>query len=564
MASFNRLRFAQGASLRTRLMALALVALAPGVIAVLYTTHQIDRLRRAEVAELALQGARHAADETNRIIAGVESLLLAVSRAPIVRDGDAAGCNTYLRDLGPHLPHLVAVSVLDLDGRWFCGSVQPADPAVDLSDRTYFREALSQDGLVLGLYTTGRVSGRPVLPVALSFPNRTGAKGGVLVATIDLTWLGQVLRERGVPRDGSLTVADREGTIVAREPQPQRFVGTRIPDAFHRLMHASGTGVEEVRSQDGTKRVLGYVPVSSSPPGLYVSAGLSSQASFQAVSRAALYAVLMIIAGAIAALCATWLVGSRAFIKPLERLDAVLSRWRNGERGARTELTAEAGEIGALGMQLDAMMDEIITTQAKRDLLSRELSHRVKNTLSTVQALAMATLNGPQPARDLLPEYLQRIAALGRMHDVLLRDHWESASLLCILDGVLRPLCPDLTRVRMTGEDCELPPHHTLGMTMVLHELTTNALKHGALSTPQGRIEIAWTLDRSGSDTLLDVSWRERGGPTTHPPNGRKGFGMRLMSRAFAGAGTAVLRFEPDGVVCHIALRLSADQQIAA
>ncbi len=564
MTAFKLLRLGHGASLRTRLMALALVALAPGVASVLYTTHQIDGLRRAEVAELAMQGARHAADETNRIISGVESLLLAVSHVPSVRDGDAEACSVYLGDLGPNLPHLVAVSVLDLEGRWFCGSVRPADPAVDLSDRSYFQEALAHEGLVLGLYTAGRVSGRPILPVALSFPNRAGAKAGVLVATIDLAWLGQVMRERGVPRDGSLTVADREGTIVAREPLPERFVGTKIPEAFRRLLNAGAAGVEEVRSQDGTKRVLGYVPVGSSPPGLYVSAGLSSQASFQAVSMAALYAVLMILAGAIGALCATWLVGSRAFIKPLERLNAVLTRWRNGERGARTELTAESGEIGVLGMQLDAMMDEIITTQAKRDLLSRELSHRVKNTLSTVQALAMATLNGPQPARDLLPEYLQRISALGRMHDVLLHDHWESASMLCALDGVLRPLCPDLTRVRISGEDCELPPHHALGMTMVLHDLTTNALKHGALSTPDGRIDITWTVECPGSDTVLDVTWREHGGPPVRPVSGRKGFGMRLMSRAFASAGTATLQFEPRGIVCRIVLRLTAGEQIAA
>lgn len=564
MAALQRLRFGHQASLRTRLMALALVALAPGFVAVLYTTQQIDMLRRAEVADLALRGARQAADETNRIIAGVESLLLAVSRVPAIRDGDVEGCSAYLRDLGPHLPHLIAVSVLDLNGRWSCGSLLPADPAVAYSDRTYFRESIAQDGLVLGLYTTGRMSGRAVLPVAIAFPNRTGEKGGVLVATIDLAWLGTVMRERGVPREGSLTIADREGTIIAREPLSQRFVGTAIPENFQRLMNAPAAGVEEVRSQDGTKRVLGYIPVNVATPGLYVSAGLSSHASFEAVTNAALYAGLVILAGAVAALCATWLVGSRAFIHPLERLNRVLTRWRNGERGARTELTADAGEIGVLGMQLDALMDEIITTQTKRDLLARELSHRVKNTLSTVQALAMATLSGPQPARDLLPEYLQRIAALGRMHDVLLHDHWESASLLCALEGVLRPLCPDLTRVRTKGEDCELPPQHALSMTMVLHELATNALKHGALSTPHGSIDISWTVDRTDAGPLLDFAWREQGGPPVREPSGRKGFGMRLLTRAFAGSGTTTLRFEPDGVMCRIVFRLATGRQLAA
>lgn len=562
--AITRLRPWHGASLRVRLMALAFVAIVPGIAAVLYTSHQINVLRRAEVSEMALRGARQAADELDRFFGGIESLLLAVSRVPLVRNGDREACDRYLSDLGPHLPQVVSLFLLDSEGHWSCGSVRPDTADLTFLDRSYYKDALAREGVVIGTYTLDRVTGRPVLPVAMAA--RPAGEGGlgVLVATIDLGWLGRIMRERGVPGSGSITVADREATIVAREPLSERFVGTRIPEPFHRLMHSAAAGVEEVTSQDGTKRVLGYVPLGRAPSGLYVSAGLSSEASFEAVSAAARRGAMMIAAGAIAALAATWMVGSRAFIRPLERLNGVLARWRSGERHARTGLTADEGEIGAIGMQLDALMDEIGATQSKRDLLARELSHRVKNTLATVQALAMATLNGPQPARDALPDYLQRMKALAHMHDVLLRDHWDSASLSAAIEGVLTPLTPEPGRVRVSGEDCELPPQLALGMTMVLHELATNALKHGALSTPEGAVAITWTLDRSTADPVLELEWRETGGPPVTPPAARKGFGMRLMARAFGDAGSTAIDFAPTGVVCTVRVTLEPVRQAAA
>lgn len=561
--ALKRLRDGLSASLRARLMALAFVAIVPGIAAVLYTAHEINVLRRAEVSEMALRSARQAADEIDRFIGGIGSVLLSVSRVPLVRQGDQAACDRYLSDLGPHLPHLVAIFLVNGQGKWVCGSIEPSAQDLSFDDRPYYREALGRNGLVVGAYTRDRVTGRLVLPVALA-AHPGGGNEGVLVATVDLASLGQIMRERGMPRSGSITVADREATIIAREPLSERFVGTKIPEPFHRLMRAPAPGVEEVTSQDGTKRVLGYVPLPDAPTGLYVSAGLSSEASFEAVSSAARRGAMMIAAGALAALAATWLVGSRAFIRPLERLNGVLARWRAGERGVRTGLSGGAGEIGALGVQLDAMMDEIVAAQSKRDLLARELSHRVKNTLATVQALAMATLNGPRPARDALPDYLDRLRALGQMHDILLRDTWESASLVAAIEGVLTPLAPGPNRVRVTGEDCELPPNLALGMTMVLHELATNALKHGALSTADGIVTISWTLDRSGPKPVLALEWRETGGPPVVAPVTRKGFGMRLISRAFSEAGTAQIDFAPTGVVCDIRVTITPEGDPAA
>ncbi len=432
----------QAASLRVRLMALALVSIAPGLLVIAFMSHQISSLRRAEVADLATRSAQQTAGEIDRIIAGVESLLSAVASIPIVRRMEEGPCRDYLGTVVPNMPHLAAAFIARLDGTAWCHSF-PAPEDFHVEDRAYFIQALRSQEVIIGTRTVDRATGRSVLPLALATRDPTGGATGVIVAMLDLDWFGAWLRERGAPTGGSITVADRDRVILARHPLAERFVGTRIPESFSRLMLAPMSGAEEVTSQDGTVRMLGYVPLELPPRGLYISAGLSSEASFYAVDSTARTGGLLILAGALAALAATWLVGSRFFIRPLERLTKVLARWRSGERDARTMLTTEEGEIGSLGAELDALMDEIASGQAQRDLLAREMAHRVKNTLATVQALAQSTLNVPTPAREALPAYLARIAALGRAHDILLEERWESASLVSVLDAVLQPLCPD-------------------------------------------------------------------------------------------------------------------------
>jgi two-component sensor histidine kinase len=206
------------------------------------------------------------------------------------------------------------------------------------------------------------------------------------------------------------------------------------------------------------------------------------------------------------------------------------------------------------------MMDEIVEGQRHRELLSTELAHRVKNTLATVQAMAQATLNKGRPAREVLPDFLSRIVALAATHEVLTRDHWESADLADLVRRVVEPLCGDVdARFRLSGPEAVLPPREALGITMVLHELCTNALKYGALSAA-GRIELSWSLRQTAEGRLLDLIWRERNGPVVAPMLGN-GFGTRLIERALGATGSARLNFEPEGVTCVIQLLLPADAQ---
>ncbi|MGY2050979.1 sensor histidine kinase [Methylobacterium sp. JK268] len=187
-------------------------------------------------------------------------------------------------------------------------------------------------------------------------------------------------------------------------------------------------------------------------------------------------------------------------------------------------------------------------------LLLHELNHRVKNTLATVQSIAMQSLrrlrgHEAEAARDA---FAARLIALARAHDVLTRESWEGADLAEVVAGAVAPLDGPQgrhARFAVAGPPLRLPPRMALSVAMALHELGTNAVKYGALSTAEGRVSIRWSV----ADDALTLVWRESDGPPVTPPE-RKGFGSRLIGQSLARelAGAVTLDYAPTGVVCTI------------
>ncbi len=533
--------------IRRRLLVLTLAALVPTVAVIAYNEWNLHRSRALEVRELAERSAQVAFFEIERIIAGVESTLTAAATAPIVGRG-LPGCSEYITALNARLGYLSGIAVADAAGRIVC---PPGNFGV--ADRAYFHDALRTTELVVGEYTISRSTGRPVLPLALRLDGTASGEPRVIVAGLDLAWLGARLRERGLPEGGSLTVADRNGVILAREPLPGQFVGTLIPAAFRHLVTAERPGSLEVMSQDGTPRVLGYVPATTHRLGIYVSAGLSSEVSYAAVQRATRASMLIAAAGALAALLLTWFTGQRIFVRPIKHLIAVARAWQRGDHAARSRLRPP-GEFGQLSAALDGMMDEIARGHQERGLLVEELKHRGKNTLAIVQAIASATFDTERPGKEALADFIARIGALSRAHDMVLQKS-APGDLERILSEVTQPHCgAGAGRCLFQGPPARLNSRQAQALSLIVHELGTNSVKYGALSRPSGEVIVTWVMDDAGPNSGWRIRWEERGGPPVHPP-ARRGFGSRLIRAFGAELGTASIDFAPAGVVCEIHIR---------
>jgi len=198
-----------------------------------------------------------------------------------------------------------------------------------------------------------------------------------------------------------------------------------------------------------------------------------------------------------------------------------------------------------------------VTDQVKADeqqeLLVNELNHRVKNTLSIIQGLAFQSFgklanDGPYKG------FKRRLDALAAAHSLLTDAKWERASLLQTVRMALQAATgADAERCTVEGDDAELSPQAAVSLSMIIHELSTNAIKYGALSQPGGQVAVQLGISSEDEGRLMTLVWRERNGPPVELPK-RRGFGTRLIGRGLANhpKARAELDFAAEGLVCTI------------
>lgn len=535
--------------MKKRLFAVALAALIPATGMLIYNEVWYRAQRNAEIHSQALQDSRQVASEVDRIFEGVRSLLIATSAIPSVTGDETTRCNSVLAEIANAVQSVASISMVGADGIVLCSSV-PQRNGISVADRAYFHEALRSDQFIIGGYTKGRLTGSDVLPMAKSV-RRDGKLRGILVMGLKLGWLQARIQERGMLSDRIVTIVDRDGFVLVRAPPLPNVIGTKIAPDFMHLLHAPRPGTLEAKSRDGIQRIIGYQPVSADSP-LYISAGLSKQAAFEPVNRGTLMAALLIILSGMLAAAAAIFVGNRFIMRPISDIVSVIGRWADGDIAVRTGMRGQYGEIGNIGAAVDELLDELERRRAQaeeaesaRIFLSRELSHRVKNTLSVVQAIARQTFSkivSPQA----IETYSIRVRALAGAYDTLLAEERESADIKDVVERAVAPHHePGDQRFRLEGPMILLPPKAVVALSLVVHELATNATKYGALSDVTGHIELAWRQ----ADERIHLDWSEHGGPPVVKPE-REGFGTKVVSRAFTPEFESEVNFDyrPEGL----------------
>ena len=216
------------------------------------------------------------------------------------------------------------------------------------------------------------------------------------------------------------------------------------------------------------------------------------------------------------------------------------------------------GKVVGIFVQGHDVTDTVRAAQRQR-LMIDELNHRVKNTLATVQSIAMQTARSHDDPRSFAESFQARLLSLSHTHDLLTRSHWEGADLRDVLEHETAAHGPG--RIVLNGPALALGPAAALSFGMIFHELATNAAKYGALSVPDGRVFVDWTVANQSS-RILSVVWREVGGPAVSPPT-RKGFGSRLIERNVRHdlAGEAKLSYASDGFIAELSVPLDRDYQ---
>jgi two-component sensor histidine kinase len=253
---------------------------------------------------------------------------------------------------------------------------------------------------------------------------------------------------------------------------------------------------------------------------------------------------------------------------PVEHLTALLGNVTVLERPFHPSVLANAVRSALRARrrqrEVEAYLEERQRMHEHQGLLIRELHHRVKNTLATVQGLLGATARSTRSVQEFYHSFSNRIVSLSNTHNLLTEDYWQTAPLIEMFRNELSHYDDGAQqRVTLDGPPVELSADLAVPIGMAVHELTTNAAKYGALSVPGGRIAVAWQVRDLPSERLLEIAWVERGGPPVVRPS-RRGFGSTLLDRVLTQQCRAAISiaYDREGVSCQIGIPLVAERLV--
>jgi len=360
-------------SLTLRLCILVLIAIFPAIAIQGYNEYELRKAREADIRQQVIQITKQFGEEIGELREGARQLLLALAQLPAVRLQDRDSCSEHFTALKSQYANYSLLAAADTQGSIFCSSAPITNWSV--ADQPFFKRAMARDGLAVGNYWADPATGQRMIHFAVRFDDGGGRIAGVVFAGLDLGWLSEHLKERGLSPTSSILIADREGNIIARLPNPEALVGKNMRKSHEAIMDGTTAGWEEAVGVDGTTRIFGYVPPAMPPRDFFLSAGQSKAEAFPAIDDATKRGVALIVVGLLAATLAA-IFGARRFLRePIEGLLKVAAEWRNGNDDARVRVQDPGSEIGHLGAAFNAMADALAARHSAQKRAEEEMRH---------------------------------------------------------------------------------------------------------------------------------------------------------------------------------------------
>ena len=354
-----------------RLLILVIFAVVPALVIQAWNEYDLRLAREADIRQQVVQTTKQFGEEIGELREGARQLLVALAQLHIVKTQHADACSALFAKLKSRFANYGLLGAADTQGRIFCTS----GPMQELSvaGQPFFTRAMAQPELAVGNFWFDPATRRRLIHFAERFEDDQGGIAGVVFAGLDLGWLSEHLKERGLSPTASILIADREGNIIARLPGPEHLVGKNMRTSHEAIMDGDRAGWEEAAGVDGTVRIYGYVPPALPPRDFFLSAGQSKAEAFSAIDSATRRGVALILASLLAAVYAAW-IGGRNFIRrPIENLLSVTAEWRHGNYQARALLEDRSSEIGRLGIAFDEMADALAARHAAQQKAEEEL-----------------------------------------------------------------------------------------------------------------------------------------------------------------------------------------------
>lgn len=494
-------------SLPVRLVLLVAGTTLPLIIfAVGLVFHNYEQDRRAASLRVVetVRSIRLVLDaEMQRMTGGLQVLSL----TDALRDRDFVGFRRIAAGFLDQYGKEGVVLVADRDARQLFSSLTEDTASLPVHDnRDTVAKVFANKSPQYSNLFMGPAGKRPIVTVEVPVL-RDGEVVSVISFSPPIDIFQAMIEKQRPGKDWTISIFDRDGINFARVPNPQDTVGKRASPTLYAAMFRVAEATLPTVSLEGVPLITSFAR--SSLTGWTVAAGVSEAS----------------------------LVG------PL---------WRN------LAITSVIGGLLLLiGLAFAVRMATAIARgEMLHDLLIEELNHRVKNTLAILQSIATQTFRSASKAER--EKFEGRLGALAEAHNLLSQEKWVGSELKDVIGRVLQPyLLNAPERLRMSGPDVPLVPRLAVVLSMIVHEIATNAAKYGALSNDTGKVALDWEVIAENNKQKLRLIWTESGGPVVTTPV-QRGFGSRLIERSARDqlGGEATVDFLPRGVVYTVTCTL--------
>ena len=528
--------------LRSHLIVFGLAAFLPMTILAGFLLFRSAASERADLEARLLHVAENLSDDLDRELSNLITTLKTLATSPALQAGDLAAFHAQAK--AAVAPIGGAIFLVEPESlQQVLNTLVPwGTPLPKTGDaKTVLRVRDTQQPQVSN-YLVGVVSQKPSFDVDIPIM-RDGTVQYVILLGLAPEYLLPILNAQTLGPEWISAVVDYNGIVLARTRNNADVAGkayatfTEDLTIDRRGLVTSKTVEGEevlragVRSQLSGWRAMCSVPIAIAEAPL--------RRSLQQWGAAAALALALTLAAA------WWL--ERTMERPLSAASDAASALGRGDPIA--PLQSSIAEANGIVAALKHASAELSSRADQQRVLMRELNHRVKNIISVVSALASRTLSEEHSLADARARLLQRLQSLARAHDLLIGANWGAAPLKALIAAELAPFAK---RAVVSGPEVFVEAEKVQTFAMMLHELATNAAKHGALSTEQGTVAVSWSVEGSDTDQRFKLRWEEAGGPPVEPPT-RKGFGTVLLQEALASDKITInASFEPQGLVYQL------------
>ena len=520
-------------SLRRRLTALVAIALIPSLLLSAYNAARWKIFLEDEANTTALSAARFKSAEFGLVIDNSRQLMTAMAKYPNIR-GHEEECTSYFKSVIADIPIYREAAIIDTDGKFHCSTI-PIPPTLDVRDRIYFYEPLKTGKLTVGTITQSVTRSRSI-HLSMPYKDADGSIRGVIVLTLNPEKLAEVLPAHPWRSEHRLIVLDREGSLVLTIP-PSDFenVESISKSVFPKIEHAPA-GTMDIKGPNGRTEIMGFVPLHDASEGLFTAVAIDRDSALTGASIINVQGIALNLIALILAVIGVWLAAYLMIDRPIRALIKSAGKRQAGDISMPFPKLRLSTEFRQLSAALSRMSNRINELLKQKDLLLRELQHRVMNSLNILSSLldVQRRYVVDPAAKEHLANARDRIIAMGTVYRHLYQAHTleyvefsEFLNTICNTSEAAYVRGGRLS-IEAEAEPVQLSGAHAIALGMLTHELITNALKHAYSDGVRGRIKVI--LKHMDNDIELRFSDNGRGLPDNFQMETTSSLGMKIIA----------------------------------